>query len=153
MLITDYFFVGRSKTHFTTIFPSTLSLSSAHHLTLRLVALGVLTLSLANAQVEPQAGTWRTWVVPSVSLVALPAPPTASAAGELQAVKSLMAAATDTTRSQVTYWDAGSPSYRWEQIAAQQISLRNLPAPLSTRAMALISVAMYDATVAAWDNK
>jgi hypothetical protein len=116
----------------------------------QIAAFALLSLQSTFAQVEPKAGAWRTWVVPSVSQVRLPAPP---AAAETQAVKNLLAEGNDTTRAQIAYWDAGSPGYRWEQIAAQQMLSQNVPAPLFTRAMALLSVAIYDATVAAWDSK
>lgn len=106
------------------------------------------------AQVEPKAGTWRTWVVPSVSQVRLPAPPdTAATTAEIQSLKTLLAEADADTAAQVAYWDAGSPQYRWIQLAAQQMLAQNVAAPLFTRGMALLSVAMYDATVAAWDSK
>ena len=55
--------------------------------------------------------------------------------------------------AQIAYWDAGAPSYRWIQIGLQEVLSRNLGPTLSTRAMALLGAAMYDATVAAWDSK
>jgi membrane-associated phospholipid phosphatase len=106
------------------------------------------------AQVEPSAGTWKTWVVPSVSQVRLAAPPNAAvSAAEIQTIKNLMAEATADTKAQVAYWDAGPPGYRWMQIASQQMLAQNVAAPLFTRGMALVSVAIYDATIAAWDSK
>ncbi|MDP8982595.1 MAG: vanadium-dependent haloperoxidase [Acidobacteriota bacterium] len=117
-------------------------------------ALTLLTLSVAFGQVEPKAGTWSTWVAPPVSQLRLPPPPSAAnTAAEIQLIKTLMAEGNDTTRAQIAYWDAGSPGYRWEQIAASQMLGQNVPAPLFTRGMALLSVAVYDATVAAWDSK
>ena len=106
------------------------------------------------AQVEPAAGTWKTWVVPSVSQIRLTAPPNAAAsAAEIQTIKSLMAEMTPDTMAQVGYWDAGAPGYRWMQLASQQMLAQNVAAPLFTRGMALVSVAIYDSTVAAWDSK
>ena len=106
------------------------------------------------AQVEPNAGAWRTWVVPSVSQLRLPAPPAGpGSTAEIQALKSMMAQATADNAAQAAYWDAGAPGYRWLQMASQQMLAQNLAAPLFTRAMALLSVAMYDATIAAWDSK
>jgi membrane-associated phospholipid phosphatase len=106
------------------------------------------------AQVEPAAGTWKTWVVPSVSQIRLPAPPNAAAsAAEIQTIKSLMAEMTPDTTAQVAYWDAGPPGYRWMQLASQQMLAQNVAAPLFTRGMALVSVAIYDSTIAAWDSK
>jgi membrane-associated phospholipid phosphatase len=106
------------------------------------------------AQVEPAAGTWKTWVVPAVNQIRLATPPNAAAsAAEIQTIKTLMAEATADTRSQIAYWDAGPPGYRWMQLASQQMLAQNVAAPLFTRGMALLSVAMYDATIAAWDSK
>jgi membrane-associated phospholipid phosphatase len=64
-----------------------------------------------------------------------------------------MSEMTADTRSQVAYWDAGPPGYRWMELGSQQMLAQNVAAPLFTRGMALLSVAMYDATVAAWDSK
>jgi membrane-associated phospholipid phosphatase len=106
------------------------------------------------AQVEPAAGTWKTWAVPAVNQIRLAAPPdAATSAAEIQTIKSLMAQATADTRAQVAYWDAGAPGYRWMQLASQQMLTQNLAAPLFTRGMALLSVAIYDSTIAAWDSK
>ncbi len=39
------------------------------------------------------------------------------------------------------------------QLASQQMLAQNVAAPLFTRGMALVSVAIYDSTIAAWDSK
>jgi hypothetical protein len=119
-----------------------------------ILIVAVLSAGRLSAQVEPAAGTWRTWVVPSVVQMRLPAPPNAAAsAAEIQTIKTLMSEMTADTRSQVAYWDAGAPGYRWMELASQQMLAQNIAAPLFTRGMALLSVSMYDATVAAWDSK
>jgi membrane-associated phospholipid phosphatase len=106
------------------------------------------------AQVEPNAGKWRTWVLSSAAQVRLPAPPNASdSAVEIQTLKSLMRESTADVKAQIAYWDSGSPGYRWIQLGSQQLLAQNIAPTLYTRAMALLSVAMYDATVAAWDSK
>ena len=106
------------------------------------------------AQVEPNAGNWRTWILSSGNQMRLPAPPgDADTATELQSLKQIMASADDVARAQVAYWDAGSPAYRWMKIASQQMVSKNLAAAFYTRGMALVAVAIYDATVAAWDTK
>jgi membrane-associated phospholipid phosphatase len=116
--------------------------------------MAVLSASALCAQVEPSAATWKTWVVPAVNQIRLAAPPNAAAsAAEIQTIKRLMAEATADTRAQVAYWDAGPPGYRWMQLASQQMLARNVAAPLFTRGMALVSVAIYDSTIAAWDSK
>jgi hypothetical protein len=106
-----------------------------------------------GAQVEPAAGTWKTWVIPSTAQIRLPAPPNAAAsAAEIQTIKTLMSEMTADTRNQVAYSDAGPPGYRWMKLASQQMLAQNVAAPLFTRGMALLSVAMYDATIAALDS-
>ena len=67
--------------------------------------------------------------------------------------KDFMADADANALGQVAYWDAGPPSYRWMQIAMQELTSRNVGPTLSTRALALVSAAMHDATVATWDSK
>jgi hypothetical protein len=105
------------------------------------------------AQVEPNAGNWQTWILNSGNQRKLTAPPgDADTAAELQSLKQIMASADDTTRAQITYWDAGPPD-RWMRIASQQMISHNLAAPYYTRGMALVAVAIYDATVATWDSK
>src|SRR5207253_1643286 len=106
------------------------------------------------AQVEPNAGNWQTWILSSGNQMRLAAPPgEADTAAELQSLKEIMASADDAARAQVTYWDAGPPAYRWMRIASQQMISHNLGAPYYTRGMALVAVAIYDATVATWDSK
>jgi len=107
------------------------------------------------AQVEPNAGNWQTWILSSGNQMRLAAPPSdaAATAAEAQSLKQIMASGDDGDRAQVAYWDAGSPAYRWMQIASQQLISHNVAAGLYTRGMALVAVAVYDATVAAWDSK
>ncbi len=105
----------------------------------------------ASAQVEPQAGGWKTWVLSSGSQLRLPPPPAAST--ELQAVRSAMAGADANALARVAYWDAGSPAYQWIAAASNQLVTRNIGGPASTRALALVGVALYDSMIAAWDSK
>lgn len=105
-------------------------------------------------QVEPNAGSWQTWVLSSGRQLRLP-DPAAFGAGDSEAawLKDFMSQADANALAQVAYWDAGPPAYRWIQITLQEVNRRNLPAPLGTRAMALVGAAINDATVAAWDTK
>lgn len=108
----------------------------------------------AMAQVEPNAGQWKTWAIPSGAALRLQPPPDADGtAVELRWVKDCAANRTETALFQVHYWDAGPTGYRWMQIAEQLAVKEGLPAPLQTRALALVAAAVYDATVAAWDSK
>jgi hypothetical protein len=50
----------------------------------------------------------------------------------------------------LNFWNAGPPGYRWTSIAvpAGQVS-----GTRDNRTLSLLSVAIYDATIAAWDSK
>lgn len=110
----------------------------------------------AHAQVEPAAGSWRTWVVTDVNMAdVLPPPPPSDAQTQQEAddLKVLAGQRDDAAVSQVQFWDAGAPAYRWIQVAQQEVANHNLGGPAATRAMSLVAVAMHDATVAAWAAK
>jgi membrane-associated phospholipid phosphatase len=81
---------------------------------------------------------------------------------ELQQLHALQSQRDSASLDQIAYWDTGDPAYRWEQMAVNKIG--QLPtaggavspvgrAPDSQRALAMFSIAIYDATVAAWDAK
>jgi hypothetical protein len=104
--------------------------------------------------VEPAAGSWETWVVSDVSAVSPEEPPDATGTqAELQEVQALAAGRDEATLQQIAYWDAGSPSYRWIDLALAQVRANPAPAPRIFRLMSLLDVAIYDAMVAAWDAK
>jgi membrane-associated phospholipid phosphatase len=81
---------------------------------------------------------------------------------ELQRLHTLESRRDAASLDQIAYWDTGDPAYRWEQLAVSKIG-QTTPAgatvsplgraPDGQRAMALFSVAIYDATIAAWDAK
>jgi membrane-associated phospholipid phosphatase len=108
----------------------------------------------AQSLVEPDAGQWKTFVIPSGAAMRVAPPRDEYGTGsELDQVRATAAARDAAAWADITYWSAGAPSYRWMQIAWQEITSRNLAPTLNTRAMALVAVAMYDATIAAWDSK
>jgi membrane-associated phospholipid phosphatase len=116
--------------------------------------LALITAASLSAQIEPQAGQWKTWVISSGSAFRLPAPPNAAqTAVENQWVKECSTNRTQAVLAQVRFWDSGAPGYRWMQLAQQLAVSEGLPAPLQTRALSLVAVAIYDSTAAAWDSK
>jgi membrane-associated phospholipid phosphatase len=124
----------------------------------RISFIAVLTAHFVYCQTEPQiepgARAWRTWVVPSVNQLRLASPPDAAATtAEIEIMKALIGESNADTKAQIAYWDAGAPGYRWMQLASQQMLAQNVAAPLFTRGMALVAVAIYDSTIAAWDSK
>ena len=103
--------------------------------------------------VNPEAAHWQTWVLPSSDALRPAPPPDATAtSAELTQLKEAMATGNANDQSLVTYWDAGSPPYRWIEIALAQYR-SGPPNPYVARAMALVNVALYDATIASWEAK
>jgi PAP2 superfamily len=102
---------------------------------------------------EPEAGAWHTLVLQSPNQIVIPAPPDAATTrAELQQLIQLTAARGSADRDQVRFWDAGSPGYRWNEMLIAEAA-KNIPRGRAQGALALLNVAIYDATVAAWDAK
>jgi membrane-associated phospholipid phosphatase len=118
--------------------------------------------------VEPEAGTWKTWVLaPGLTFAIMhqddeitihnlqpPAPPDAAATkAELAQLKDMAARRGAAARARIRFWDAGSPAYRWQEVAVAA-SVRDSLTPLpGARVFALLSIAVHDALVIAWDAK
>src|SRR5258706_1534384 len=93
--------------------------------------LGMSMMCTLMAQVEPGAGKWKTWVIPSGSALRLPAPPDSDiTVTELQWVKECVSQRDRAALATIHYWDAGSPGYRWIQLAQQSVVAAGLPTPL-----------------------
>jgi hypothetical protein len=118
------------------------------------IAISLLTAIVAahaGAQIEPNAGNWKTWVITSGrEFRAAPPPNDPTEIGQLKTLANKRDAA---AKDVIAYWDVGSPSYRWQDIALAEILRNNLPWQWAIRDFALVHVAIYDAMVAAWDSK
>jgi membrane-associated phospholipid phosphatase len=98
-------------------------------------------------------------VLAGANAVRPPAPP-ASNAAEIDEIVSLQAARTATTDSVVRRWD-GDPGATWSRVAIDRLDfywpllpdVRIATPARAARIAALLHVALYDATVAAWDAK
>lgn len=107
-----------------------------------------------GGQIEPKAGTWKTWILTSAKQLRLSPPPDAAATeGEIRTLRSLEAQRDSTTLDLINFWDVGGPSHRWNEILTDQISKNRFNTPRSARARALLNVAIYDAMIVAWDLK
>jgi membrane-associated phospholipid phosphatase len=105
-------------------------------------------------QIEPRAGGWKTWALSSGSQFRLAAPPE-GLAQEVE-IKNLLARAgrrDAAALNVISFWDAGPPGYRWNEMAIDQVVKNNITGPRNARILSLLNVAIYDATVAAWDSK
>jgi hypothetical protein len=109
----------------------------------------ILVSSTLRAQVEPTAGNWKTWFVASGKTYRLPAP--SSYKDEISQVLSKQQALDAEGMQQVIYWNAGAPGHRWYEMIGKlwMTDISNNGA----LANMLLSTAIYDATVAAWDTK
>jgi hypothetical protein len=133
-----------------------------HERTRNVVAIAILVIAVSvndpavaqqmtSRQIEPTAGGWRTWSIASGSAVSVAAPPDAAATrAEIDALKNQLAR-DGNSLDNVAYWDRGWPGYRWQEIALAELQAD--PRPNFWRSMALISIAIHDATIATWHAK
>jgi membrane-associated phospholipid phosphatase len=119
------------------------------------IALFLSASSLFGQQIEPKAGTWKTWVISSGKDFRVPPPPDAAATqSELAWLRDVALQTTDRDIvNSVTFWSAGAPSYRWIEMLNNRAVRGASLTPYATRPYVYVAQAMYDATVAAWDSK
>lgn len=131
---------------------------------------------------DQNGGTWKTILVTSPTQITLPAPSATSSAqyqAELSEMKQKMSALTSEEKEAVRYW-TNNPVLRWNEIALELAAKYNLipgpnadgtftrpnPAnplgptafpfahpPYTSRMLAYLSVAQFDALVVAWHYK
>lgn len=117
-------------------------------------ALGVVKAGTNASPIEPNAGTWKTWVLTSGSQLRRPAPPDRAATEkEIKELEALVAKRDAAALDQIAFWNTGAPSYRWNELAVSESLKAGQPGGPGTRALALVNAAMYDATIAAYDSK
>jgi membrane-associated phospholipid phosphatase len=105
-------------------------------------------------QIEPQAGRWKTWGLASPSQFRLPAPPDGMAQQlELSNLITRANRRDGAALNAISFWDSGPPGYRWNEIAINRLVRDSISGPRSARILSLLNVAIYDATIAAWDSK
>ena len=105
-------------------------------------------------QIEPYAGSWRTWVISSGRDYRVPPPPNpAETHAELRSMADLISQNTDQVRQQITFWDAGAPPYRWIDLINSRLLAGTATTQYPHRVYAYVALAMYDATIAAWESK
>lgn len=102
-----------------------------------------------QAQTEPAAGTWKTWFISSGKDYRLAAP--SSYKNEIAEVLAIQKKISATTKQQITYWNAGAPGYRWQEMMNKLWAVDT--GRYGALANMLLGTATYDATIAAWDTK
>ncbi|HKQ76468.1 MAG TPA: phosphatase PAP2 family protein [Blastocatellia bacterium] len=104
-----------------------------------------------DERIEPQAGQWKTWVLSSGSQLRVQSPPSRPISEEeIGALKRLSFGRDAAARDLINFWDAGSPSYRWNEFAIDRILRNNIGNPRAPRILSYVHVAIYDAMVSAW---
>jgi membrane-associated phospholipid phosphatase len=135
------------------------------------------------ADLDLNAGNWKTYILTSNSEVSLTAPKLVTDAAYLKEIDSLKTkiypALTPANKDAIAYWGAGAV-YRWNEIARELAAKYNVPPasnaegkypvpdaanpladpkfpfanpPYTARALAYLGVAQYDALVSAWSYK
>jgi membrane-associated phospholipid phosphatase len=108
----------------------------------------------ASPSIEPGAGAWTTWLLTSGAELRLPPPPDATdTQSEVVELRQLAEQRDGAALDRISYWDASVPSYRWTQRAVEHTQSRGVLGNRAIRMLALLNVAIYDATIAAWDTK
>ena len=109
---------------------------------------------------DPAAGAWRTWVLPSGDAYRPPPPPAWGSPAwqaELQAVQEAVAARTAEQEQAVHGWagapNTASPAELWIAHARELVVRAQLDLPRAARVLALTGVALADAFVCCWDAK
>ena len=102
-----------------------------------------------QAQVEPQAGNWKTWFITSGKDYRLPAP--SYYKNEIPEVLARQRNLDTKTNQQIIFWNAGSPGYHWQEMMNKLWAVDT--GRYGALANMLLGVAIYDATIAAWDTK
>jgi len=109
----------------------------------------LLIVAQLQAQVEPAAGTWKTWFITSGKDYRLPAP--SSYKNEIAEVLAKQQNLDPAAKQQITYWNAGAPGYRWQEMMNKLWAVDT--GRYGALANMLLGTATYDATIAAWDTK
>ena len=82
-----------------------------------------------------------------------PPPNPAETRAELRSLADLISHNDAQTKQQIAFWDAGSPAYRWIDLINARRLARIATSQYSHRVYAYVALAMYDATIAAWESK
>ncbi len=99
-----------------------------------------------------EAADWKTKLVDKPQQITIAAPPDAvQSKAELQLMKKTISRLDKNKMTEIKYWNAGAPAYRWNRIAPKLIDEK--PETLLRIPTAWMNLAIYDATILAWKEK
>ncbi len=104
---------------------------------------------------EPTGGSWKPFVLNVSDAIRIIPPPSQGSSQfnqDVSELKALQQNRTAAVNESIAYWNNGSV-VRWNEIARRLVIKNSTSAPMASRVYALVSVAQYDALVAAWNNK
>lgn len=119
--------------------------------TIPILLLLIIICTALHAQVEPGAGKWKTWLISSARDYSLPKP--TSNKNEISQILAIQHSIDKSMLQQITYWNAGPPSYRWHEMMSSLYTKDTSNNGIFILATMLLEVGVYDATIAAWDTK
>lgn len=117
--------------------------------------IAIVTTGQMNAprQANYEAAGWNTKIIDNPKQITVAAPPSANQLqSELRSIKPQMATVDAKKLQEIKYWDAGAPSYRWNQIGTKVMSW-DKPDLIVRTPLAWMNLAIYDATILAWKEK
>jgi membrane-associated phospholipid phosphatase len=108
--------------------------------------------NISHTAANYEAANWKTWLLDSVQQLKVVAPPTAAQTqDELRAIKQQVKKVDEKKIQQIKFWDAGAPSYRWNQVVIDLLAKK--PEVQLRMPAAWMNIAIYDATILAWREK
>ena len=114
---------------------------------------GLMAQSKFSNATNAEVASWKPFLTYADSELNLPAPPDEkSSRKEVTEIKSKMANVDEHMMQRIKYWDAGAPSYRWNDMASRLVTFHDINTFMRFPT-AWVNMAIYDATLAAWKEK
>jgi membrane-associated phospholipid phosphatase len=127
-------------------------------LTFGIIYYGLIAPAFSQSQFAAQknaveTATWKLFILQTPNDIKITPPPgKEESKKELAEVKAKMAKVDQKIVQQIKYWDAGSPAYRWNEVANKLVNLQNINTYMRFPT-SWVNIAIYDATLTAWKAK
>jgi hypothetical protein len=112
------------------------------------------TVAANSVLTDPNAGSWKTWLLTSGNQFRSPNPPDQAASQtEISQLKDMVGQRDAAALALINFWNTGGPSYRWNEFMINYSLKNNLIGNVASRDLSLLHTALYDGMVATWDTK